>query len=213
MTFRPYTHQDEDDLYAIYMQGFYEKQAIMSTCRDPLDRVKADHHLAPFLTICPELTLVSQNAANKTIGFACGALDMRTFQRNQQMCWIPAMVEKYPSEWLDTKTELHQSVRDSMAYFHRRIKDSDVSACVLSDDLLNTYPSVLICSVLKEVEEDQSIAKRLITLLLAALRSNGSFGAHVCLAVGDIADQQFYLKLGFNEVQRDTICVYLGRNF
>lgn len=131
------------------------------------------------------------------------------FRRNQEMCWLPAMCEKYPISLLDESPNLTQAVKDSIKHFHTFKYEGPL-------DVLRAYPSVITCCILKELNEiDQSVAKRLITILLASLRSNGSFGAHVCIKQTDVYMHQFYSRLGFQEIYNDVVSsrIFLGRNF
>lgn len=206
--FRPYNHLDETDINAICHQ----------TCRDgsdctelfPVDfqDIPADRLVGPFLTITPELCVVAEDAMGKIVGYACAALDAKGFYRSQEMCWFPAMCQKYPISLMDSP-DLTQTAKDAVNHFHNFKYEGP-------PDVLNTHPSIMTCSVLKHpIEADESVSKRLVTILLAALRSNGSFGVHVCINLTDRYVHQFYTKLGFQEIYQDTINarVYLGRNF
>lgn len=91
----------------------------------------------------------------------------------------------------------------------------------------------MICSLLPSVL-DQSVSKRLVTCLLAALRANGefflcflnlkpiiwlsfqgSFGVHVVMNSMDSYTHAFYGKLGFVENVQDAIKgkIVMGRTF
>ncbi|GAB0086403.1 O-GlcNAcase [Sergentomyia squamirostris] len=205
-TVRPYVFTDEDTVYSICHK----------VCRDSLDgpenfpenlhSISADHLVGPFITINPEFCMVMECGSLGMVGYICAALDTKVFYKNQQMCWLPAMCLKYPVEMLDS-SELPQSIKDSINYFHNFKYECP-------QEVLNTYPSMMTCGVLKEqLNHDPSVAKRLITVLLAALRSNGSFGVHVCINRADRYMHQFYTKLGFSEITQDTMRIYLGRNF
>lgn len=56
--------------------------------------------------------------------------------------------------------------QDAIQYFHSFIPD-------VAEQLCRQHPSRLMCAVLPSVT-DQSICKRLITCILAALRANGT---------------------------------------
>lgn len=96
-----------------------------------------------------------------------------------------------------------------------------------------THPSSMICSLLPSVM-DQSVSKRLVTCLLAALRANGmcifgfcgrlfnffylfsgSFGVHVVMNAADSYTHAFYGKLGFVENTHEAIKgkIVMGRTF
>lgn len=124
------------------------------------------------------------------------------------MCWIPAMCTKYPMNLLDS-SDITQAAKDSINHFHNFKYDGP-------QDVINSYPSIMNCCILKEqLEIDESVSKRLVTILLAALRSNGSFGVHVSINQTDHFLHQFYSKIGFQEIFHDlnNAKVYLGRNF
>lgn len=124
------------------------------------------------------------------------------------MCWLPAMCLKYPISLLDSPG-LTQTAKDAINHFHNFKYEEP-------QEVLNTHPSIMTCCVLKDqLENDESVAKRLVTILLAALRANGSFGVHVCINQTDRYVHQFYTKLGFVELFQDTVNsrVFLGRNF
>jgi len=116
------------------------------------------------------------------------------------------MCEKYPLSMI--VDDISQAARDAINWFHNFKYDCPAS-------VLNSHPSIITCCVLKDqIESDPSVCKRLICVLLAALRTNGSTGCHVSLNRTDCYMQQFYGLLGFTEIYSDdqnkTI---LGRNF
>lgn len=79
------------------------------------------------------------------------------------------MREKYPLSLLDSPN-LTQTAKDSINHFHNfKYQCPEI--------VLNSYPSIMTCCILKEqIFNDHSVCKRLISVLLAALRSHGSFG-------------------------------------
>jgi protein O-GlcNAcase/histone acetyltransferase len=136
------------------------------------------------------------------------------------------MCEKYPLSLLETPN-LTQAAQDAVNWFHNFKYDCPAS-------VLGSYPSIMTCCILKDqMDTDQSVCKRLICVLLAALRTNGeknklqvfrtnkqlsfsspgSCGVHVCINRSDAYMQQFYGKLGFTEVHTDHVKMILGRNF
>jgi hypothetical protein len=116
------------------------------------------------------------------------------------------MCEKYPQTLLEAPN-LTQAAKDAINWFHNFKYDCPTS-------VLNTYPSIMTCCVLKDqLDSDPSVCKRLMCVLLASLRTNGSCGVHVVLNVTDAYMQMFYGKLGFTEVYKDDFKLILGRNF
>lgn len=205
---RPYTHLDEQEVYAICHKTCRDGSDCTELFPTNLQSIPADRLVGPFVTINPELCMVLHNTDNQLIGYACAALDAKQFYQNQEMCWLPEMRTKYPMSLFDSP-DLTPTAKDSIIHFHNFKFD-------YPQEVLNSHPSIMTCCILKEhYNGDSSLAKRLVTVLLAALRSNGSFGVHVCINTTDRYMHQFYSKLGFVEIMEDTTNarVYLGRNF
>lgn len=226
---RPFVRLDEREVYSICHR----------TCRDGmtdctelfpenLQEMPADRLIAPFVTLHPEFCMVVENSDKILVGYASAALDAKIFYRNQevryklkaymghnlvssqsfQMCWIPEMCEKYPLSLLDSPN-LTQTAKDSINHFHNFKYDCP-------QNVLNSHPSILNLAILKDqIIDDQSVCKRLISVLLATLRSNGSFGVHAVINTSDCYMQEFYKRLGFVDIYQDDINsrLYLGRNF
>ncbi|KAG4073125.1 hypothetical protein HA402_002514 [Bradysia odoriphaga] len=205
---RPYNHIDEPKVYTICHASCRDGSDCTELFPEHLQSIPADRLLGPFLTLNPELCLVMEDSKTDLIGYACAALDAKLFYRNQEMCWLPAMCSKYPMSLLNSTEGLTQAAIDSINHFHKFKYD-----CPL--EVLTSHPSIMTCCVLKDhFTSDHSTAKRLVTVLLAALRSNGASGVHVCINLTDRFMHQFYSKLGFVEIHRDPNGkVYLGRNF
>lgn len=205
---RPYTHLDESQVYSICHKTCRDGSDCTELFPKNLQSIPADRLVGPFVTINPELCIVVEDSKNELVGYACAALDAKLFYRNQEMCWLPAMCLKYPMVLLESPDELTPTAIDSINHFHNFKYDCP-------QDVLSTHPSIMTCCILKEhFTNDQSVAKRLVTVLLAALRSNGSSGVHACINQTDRFMHQFYSKLGFTEINHDCNGkVYLGRNF
>jgi protein O-GlcNAcase/histone acetyltransferase len=207
-TIRPYTHLDEIEVYSICHKTCRDGSDCSDLFPEPYHTIPADRLAGPFVTINPELCMVVQCPTGELLGYACAALDAKIFYRSQEMCWLPAMCVKYPLSLLGSP-DLTPTAKDSINHFHNFKYD-------YPQEVLNTHPSIMTCSILKEdAANDTSIAKRLVTVLLAALRSNGSFGVHVCINTTDGYMHQFYTKLGFTDIYEDVTNgrVFLGRNF
>lgn len=222
-TFRPYCYSDEANLYSVCYRTMHDGDEFVERCPETLRSVLADRYLGPFLTLAPQFCMVIEDNHSEIVGYACAALDVKNFIRNLEQCWIPEMCLKYPMSLLDqlrssdgnespkeTDNQLLQIVRDSITYFHNF--SEDYPTCVMS-----SHPSLMSCRILKpHIIEDETMCKRVITLLLAALRTHGfSFGTHVCVNKTDRFMYQFYAKLGFVEIYRDEYdpFLYMGRNF
>ncbi|XP_058062269.1 protein O-GlcNAcase [Anopheles bellator] len=243
-TIRPYAFADELPLYTICHRTAHDGDALVERPTEgPLEQVIADRYLGPFLTMTPELCLVLEDPNGQAVGYACAVLDTQSFLRNMEQCWVPEMCLKYPLDLIvesdvaargsptsssslepnadgspaqaQPSTEgrgerTKRMIRESIRYFHHF--QNDYPSTVLA-----THPSLLCCRMLKEhLLEDETACKRLVTVLLAALRCNGAtYGVHVCIDRSDRFLCQFYQKLGFVEIYASEIdtSVYMGRNF
>uniref|UniRef100_A0A182MJ35 protein O-GlcNAcase n=1 Tax=Anopheles culicifacies TaxID=139723 RepID=A0A182MJ35_9DIPT len=225
---RPYTFSDEPTLYEICHKTAHDGDVLADRpTQNPLAHLIADRYLGPFLTMAPEFCMVIEDHNAQIVGYACAALDTKTFIRNMEHCWIPEMCLKYPVSLATPEQppssvvnpeditavaagKTSQMVRDSIHYFHNF--QNEYPAVVLAK-----HPSLMCCRILKEhYLEDETVCKRVVTVLLAALRCYGSsFGVHVCINRNDRFLYQFYAKLGFVEIpatEPDTN-LYMGRNF
>lgn len=122
------------------------------------------------------------------------------------VAWIPEMCLKYPTSLLNDPS-LSNAACDTIKHFHNFKFD-------FPQKVLTTHRSIITCCILKDqLLIDQNIGKRLMTVLLAALRSNGSFGAFCCINRSDNFLYDFYSKLGFVEMYSEDSKIYLGRIF
>ncbi|XP_063978913.1 protein O-GlcNAcase isoform X1 [Diachasmimorpha longicaudata] len=175
-TIRPYLPSDEDAVYAVCnrITGVSGTSAV------------ADRLIGGYLTISPEFCMVVEDD-DDIVGYIAASLNVKTFNQKMAVSWIPELQVKYPLE--DITNDLPSSVQEAIRYFHSFTTD-------VPEQLARQNPSQIMCSVLPTVT-DQSIPKRLITCILAALRANGSFGVHTTMSSMDKESHEFYGKLGF----------------
>lgn len=204
-TVRPYLAQDEEQVYNVCRR----------TCKDGLEDATPyppelrdllpDKIVGPYLTLHPEFCFVVEDDAG-IVGYACASPDYKKFRIKQEIAWIPEMCEKYPLSLCEDNKDLPKSAQEAIQHFHEFKDEIYVSS--------PTHPSSMICSLLPSVL-DQSVSKRLVTCLLAALRANGSFGCHVVMNANDNYTHAFYGKLGFVENTHEAIKgkIVMGRNF
>ncbi|XP_016917143.1 protein O-GlcNAcase isoform X2 [Apis cerana] len=175
-TIRPYLASDEDAVYAVCNK----------ICNCVTSSAIADRLVGGFLTLSPELCMVVEDESG-IVGYALAALNVKSYYQKLAVSWIPELRMKYPLD--DNINDLSQNIQDAIRYFHSFVPD-------VSDQLCRQHPSKLLCAVLPSVT-DQSVPKRLITCILAALRANGSFGVHTTMSCTDKESHEFYSKLGF----------------
>lgn len=221
MSVRPYTHSDEDSLYALWTSFTFADWAVEAAdVPEALRSVSADCIVGPFLTLCPAFTLLIEDAQDAAItGFVCGAPDSKLFHHNATMCWWSAMAEKYAADAFSDQVlgQFPEQARVCLADCGKRIHGGaveELGGC--PDDVLSQFPATMICCVWPvNPQEYFSLAKRLVTVLFAALRSHGSFGVHTWVQKRNAGVMDFYAKLGFNVVHEDLLtgrCM-LGRKF
>ena len=185
---------------------------------EPLQSVSADCEIGPFVTISPAFTLLIENKEQSVVtGFICGALDSKQFNQNAMMCWWPTLVgEKYAKELFEDNSlgSLPEQAKATLKAYGRKMYNSEVDE--IPEDLMSQYPSPIVCCIWPvNAQEYYSLAKRLATVLFAALRSCGSFGAHTWIEKRNGQGQEFHTKLGFTVVHEDirTGRCMLGRKF
>lgn len=130
------------------------------------------------------------------------------------------MVEKYPQEMFSEQMvgQLPDQVKDALKEYGKRIHNNSEAVAMdeCPEEVLTQFPSMMICCIWPvNSQEYFSLAKRLATVLFAALRSGGSFGVHTWVEKKNVQAQEFYSKLGFTAVYEDVRtgrCV-LGRKF
>lgn len=204
---RPYRPADEPHVYSICHRTCRDGSDCSALFPGDLQSIPADRLIGPFVTLTPELCVVVVDGTD-LMGYACAALDARQFYRQQEMCWMPAMCAKYPLALLDQPERLTPTAIETIRHFHHFKYECPA-------EVLASHPSIITCSVVQEqFMADQSVAKRLVTVLLAALRANGSAGVHGVINNTDLFLRSFYAKLGFVELHEEPSGkVYMGRNF
>ncbi|KAH8346709.1 hypothetical protein KR084_008536 [Drosophila pseudotakahashii] len=221
---RPYCNTDEQNVYDVCTRLYLQWQGELDGASHvpfPLPAnvagIVADGLVGGHLTLSPQLCIVAYDESNSIIGFSCAALDVNIFRRNLELCWLTELREKYPKDLCPQESgeEVGRLVTSFVEKFHGG------SGCNLAleqcpVEVSGSFPAVLVCGTLREAEErDSGITKRMLTVLLAALRANGCFGAHVCVPEQDVGQVSFYSRIGFVEVYREeaTKCIYMGRRF
>jgi len=203
-TIRPYLPADKDAVYDICRK----------TCDDGLDGTDvfpelpdliADKLIGGFLTLSPELSFVVEDE-DGICGYGLAALDAKQYLKKLEMAWLPELCSKYPEPGKSDMLSPAEEIISSLHSYKPSIPDA----------LHKLHPSVIKLSCLATVS-DFSVPKRLLACVMAALKSNGSFGAYCEVNVGDKNMLEFYGKLGFLEVPVTGTSVeellYLGRTF
>nr|CAD7570920.1 unnamed protein product [Timema californicum] len=203
-TIRPYLPMDESNVYDVCRH----------TCMDGMDGTECfsdqpnlvgDKLVGGFLSLSGEFCFVVEDEVG-LVGYALAALDAKQFHKKLELDWLPDMCDKYPSP-NKTADQGMSRPEELMSWFHTFKGD-------VPESIHSQHPSVMCCSLLSTVL-DQSVAKRMITCLLAALRANGSFGVYAAVSSREQYMLEFYGKLGFLELcpGLSPETTYLGRTF
>ncbi|XP_075152480.1 O-GlcNAcase [Haematobia irritans] len=227
-TLRPYKAMDESAVYQVCTQGFLclvappssEEKEHPLQLKEKYSDLIADSIVGPFITLHPEFCIVATDSTNKIVGYAAAALDYNSFVRNTKTCWIPEMKEKYPED-LEERDVFNTSsphTQKAFAIHKSMFEELHEYEPQCPPEVIGSYPAIMTSAVLEHyLSPDCSISKRLITVLLATLRSNGCFGVHVRLpteyVTAGLEILQYYIKLGFAEIYRDAQFIYFGRRF
>lgn len=196
---RPFRAPDEAIIYKLYNKSFLEFYETSNNFKQYPDLLP-DRFVGGFITLCPEYCFVVEDA-NEIIGFALAALDARKYEEKLEAAWFPEMVTKYPcpSEKQE-KGETLDSAEEMIVAMHQDQKGS----FRIPDIVYKTHPSLLYLTVSPTLL-DASVPKRLLSLVLTALKANGSHGACTRLLTREKEIIEFYLKLGFQEIQLPSV--------
>lgn len=160
-TIRPYLSSDESQVYAVCNRtskdGLEDCEPYPAEFKD----LPADIIVGPYVTLHPEFCMVVEDDTG-VVGYACASPDYKKFRVKQELAWIPDLCAKYPDK--DENKNLPKFAQQLITHLHHFKDEIFVSS--------PSHPSSMICSLMPSVL-DQSVSKRLITCLLAALRANG----------------------------------------
>uniref|UniRef100_A0A674CAY6 Si:dkey-183c6.8 n=1 Tax=Salmo trutta TaxID=8032 RepID=A0A674CAY6_SALTR len=178
---RPYHNKDKVELYRMVRQLQQRAQGSPDSSPAHPDLI-GDRCLGPCLALCPEYSMVLEDELG-VCGSVLGVVDVRSFAKRCQACWMPAMRDKYPPR---TGHVLQQIEEDQGEY---------------PDSLLYHFPSQLRLDALPDLV-DVSVTRCLLTALLTALKANGSHGVFCEVQPTDRMRLDFLTKLGFLEIIR-----------
>nr|CAG4651614.1 EOG090X01OH [Triops cancriformis] len=184
-TIRPYLDSDESQVYRICEQLYNSKIAPSLLAKHP--QLIGDKLLGAFLALSTELCFVVEDDTG-IVGYAVAAANAKQFLQRCQVAWVPELERKYAAVLQD------EFVKELMESLQKDRSEAEV--------FYNQHPSQLSVGLLSSIG-DQSVAKRLVTCVVAALRAHGSSGCHVEVELEDTTAVEFYGKLGFMEIKRE----------
>lgn len=199
---RLYESKDFDAVYEICLKTGDAGQDATHLYKDS----KALGHLyvGPYITLEPSLAFVLEDNLG-VCGYVLGALDTKTFGERFIKEWLPPLQKLYPAPQGDSQNW----TLDEGIYHEIHHPKSD------SYKALEPYPSHLHIDLLPRAQ-GQGNGKRMMQMLLEALKVRGSRAVHLGMYASNTRALHFYQKMGFHviedgEVPRDTL--YLGLVF
>lgn len=151
---------------------------------------------APYALLEPEHAFVLDDGSGQAVGYVLGALDTVAFEAACEERWWPALRERHPERPDGT------SLDDLLVHLlhHRSLPDAEV---------LRAHPSHLHIDLLPQVQR-AGWGRRLLDVLFAALRTDGSPGVHWGVSTRNERALAFYRHLGFAELRGDAVTVTFG---
>ncbi|CAG0923264.1 unnamed protein product [Notodromas monacha] len=217
---RPYRSSDEVGVYNVCRLTCSDGHEMPEVFKEFPD-VLPDKLIGGFLALCSEMCFVAESEDGEIVGFLAGAADYDAFRAKLESSWVPRLRQKYPrkipqdvcarysggteSMPVDDDDKVNGVEEDLMlAPLEESLEQlhADDSCCApnVPRPVLSLHPATVRAGVLSSVI-DMSLPKKLVTCVMAALRSNGVFGSFAELAREDARQREFYLKLGFQEIR------------
>lgn len=82
---RPYVNADEREVYAICHKTCRDGTDCTELFPEDLQEIAVDRLIAPFVTITPEFCMVVEDSNKMLVGYACAALNAKTFYGKQEV--------------------------------------------------------------------------------------------------------------------------------
>ncbi|RWS29244.1 protein O-GlcNAcase-like isoform X1 [Leptotrombidium deliense] len=206
-TIRPYLSSDEASVYEVchktcndFMQFNDEFNDVPNLLGERFGNMFFIRYLlcfrfvGGFLNVSAEYCFVVEDETG-ICGYVLAALDSQQFQKKMEMTWFAKLCTKYP-DTNDKEIESAVSPESVIKNIHEYTRNKFSTP----EQIYKSHPSVLRMNLLQHVI-DLSVPKRLLACVLAALKANGSGGVFSKVAIRDQKVIDFYLKLGFHEMQ------------
>lgn len=200
---RPYLSEDREKLYKLCLE----------TCDDGGDATQlykehpnlpGDMSLGSYLKESKEMVMmVVEDDDNEVLGF-CAASISCTAQAQQQQQYQESIKDNYPKV-VREEGVLLSPCEEVLARLQEAVPSPP-------EILSTSHPAVINLALHPSILDD-SIGKRMLTCILASIRSKGVFGGHVIVRVGEKNMCEIYSRMGFVEVVTQGTNLYMGRSF
>lgn len=188
---RPARSADRDALYRICLQTGDSGQDATALYRDP--ELIGHIWAGPYLALEPRLAFVLADAAG-VAGYVIGALDSADFEARLERQWWPELRARYPDPVAVPAAARTPDQRLAYRLHHPNRTPPN---------LLPDYPSHLHIDLLPRGQGGGN-GRRLIQMLLDALKNQGSGGVHLGVGAKNERAIGFYQHVGFTELERDA---------
>ncbi|WP_407572366.1 GNAT family N-acetyltransferase [Deinococcus altitudinis] len=192
---RPYRPGDLLALYDVCLRTGDSGADASGLYRDPM--LLGHYYAAPYATLCPDTTFVLDDGV-RVQGYVLGVPDSQAFAARCEAEWFPVLRSLYP---LPAESDTSRDARMVRA-IHRGIPAP-------KSGWASRYPAHLHIDLLP-VAQGGGHGRRLMQTLFAALAARGAAGVHLGVGLRNLNAQGFYLRLGFQELERGEASVTYG---
>jgi ribosomal protein S18 acetylase RimI-like enzyme len=198
---RPCEPKDFDAVYEVCLKTGDAGQDATHLYKDP----KALGHLyvGPYITLEPSLAFVLRDDLG-VCGYVLGALNTKKFQERFVKEWLPPLQKIYP----DPKGDETTWTLDEQIYHDIHHPKTEIYKAI------EAFPSHLHIDLISRAQ-GQGNGKRMMEVLLDALRQRGSSAVHLGMFASNHRALHFYQKLGFQLLKPEEFpkeILYLGKH-
>jgi ribosomal protein S18 acetylase RimI-like enzyme len=155
----------------------------------------------PYVEHDPELAFVVESDSGEPAGYIVATADSNAFEQWFRDSWWPRFTERWPEPGDEPDVDQDSPEYGLLRYAHDSGRWQNPYA--------SNYPAHLHIDLLPEVQ-GQGYGRRLIDMLIAALREKGVVGLHVVPLTANVGAVAFYERLGFTELSRNPQIVVFG---
>jgi len=157
-----------------------------------------------YLALQPELCFLLEDDEG-ICGYVLAALDSKSFYKKLQEEYLPSICQKEGYKCPPTGPE-GLSLED---WYLWSVHHPEIH---FTESYQKTYPSHLHIDILPRGQK-QGYGRKMMDVLNAALKAQGSVGVHLQMAKTNENAKQFYLKLGFKILDEVGPDLFLGLAF
>lgn len=200
---RPYMSQDKDKLYKLCLET-YDDGGDATQLYKEHPTLPGDMSLGSYLGDSKEMVMMVVEDDDEVILGFCAASISCSAQAQQQQLYQETIRENYPKV-VREEGVLLSPCEEVLARLQEVVPSPP--------EILSTSHPAIINIALHPTILDDSIGKRMLTCVLASIRSKGVFGSHVIVRVGEKNMCEIYSRMGFVEVVTQGTNLYMGRSF